>query len=135
MIKKITLPKHYKDVFTLSDLEACKKLEKSIKDNADNGKIDLSWEVCCAAIAGSDSHVCDTHVLAASAEFQKNSRIYDYYCDGSGKMDVWINVKAFDSYYGFYDIGVYLSDIWQYSSEDAEATKIHMFIKHYIEEK
>lgn len=132
-IKKISFPEEYKRSFTISDLEACKKLEKSIRN--DDGKIDLSWEAAMAAIIGSDSHVSDSQILAEHVQFSKNHRIYEHYCEGSGTMDVWIEVKAFDSCYGFYDIGAYLSDIWQHSYENVEDTKRHMYIKHYVLEK
>ena len=129
-IKKIQWPENYKDYFTLSDMEACKKIEKSLKDGNDNGKLNFDWEVACTVIAGSDSKVTDAHVLQAEAEFSKNSRIYDRLCDGSGNCDVWIKVKAYQSYYGFYDIGAYLTDLWDYSSETADYIKSHMYIAH-----
>jgi len=129
-IKKINFPENYKDIFTLSEVEACKAIEKNLKENSDNGKLNFEWEVCCAAIGGSDSKVTDAHVLQAEAEFCKNSRIYDRICDGSGNIDVWIKVKAYSPYYGFYDIGACLTDLWDYSSENAEYTKSHMFIAH-----
>ena len=133
ILNKIGFPDEYKRMFTLADLESCKKLKESIKN--DDGKIDLSWEVAMAASIGSDSHVGDSQILTAKAEFAKNSRIYEHYCEGSRVMDVWIKVKAFDSYYGFYNIGAYLSDIWQHTYENIEATKQHMYIKHYVLEK
>lgn len=130
---KISFPDEYKRMFTLSDLESCKKLKESIKN--DDDKIDLSWEAAMAAVIASDNHVGDGQILAGNAVFAKNSRIYEHYCEGSGTMDVWIEVKAFDSCYGFYDIGAYLSDIWQHTYENIEATKQHMYIKHYVLEK
>lgn len=132
-IKKIAFPDDYKRHFTLANLEQCKKLEDSIRN--DDGKIDLSWEAAMVAIIGSDSHVCDSHILAARAEFSRNARVWDHYCEGTETMDVWIEAKAFDSCYGFYDVGAYLSDIWQYSCELKEVTKEHMYIKHYVLEK
>ena len=129
-IKKIQWPENYKDIFTLSELEACKAIEKNLKENSDNGKLNFEWEVCCAAIAGSDSKVTDAHVLQAEAEFCKNSRIYDRICDGSGNCDVWIKVMAYHSYYGFYDIRACLTDLWDYSSETADYIRSHMYIAH-----
>lgn len=130
---KISFPDEYKRMFTLSDLESCKKLKESIKN--DDGKIDLSWEAAMAASIGSDGHVGDGQILAARAEFAKNQRVWQYYCDDSKQMDIWIEVKAFDPCYGFYDIGIYLSDIWQYFSEVKYETMKQMFIKHYVLEK
>ena len=132
-INKISFPDDYKRMFTLSDLNACKKLKESIKN--DDGKIDLSWEAVMAVVIGSDNHVGDGQILAAKAEFAKNHRVWNHFCEDSNTMDVWIEVKAFDSCYGFYDIGAYLSDIWQHTYENTEATKYQMYIKHYVLEK
>ena len=129
-IKRIAWPENYKDIFTLSELEACKKIEQFLKDGSDNGKLNFEWEVCCATIAGSDNKLTDAHVLQAEAEFCKNSRVYDRICDGSGRCDVWIKIKAYQSYYGFYDIGICLTDLWEYSSENADYIKSHMYIAH-----
>lgn len=129
-ISKIKWPENYKRMFTLADMEACKLIEKNLKENSDNGKLNFEWEVCCAAIAGSDSHVCDADVIQAEAEFCKNSRVYERICDGSGSCDVWIKVKAYSVYYGFYDIRVCLTDLWDYSSENADYIKSHMYIVH-----
>lgn len=129
-IKKIHLPEDYKKIFTIAELEACKAIEKSLKENSDDRKLNFEWEVCCAAIAGSDSKVTDSHVIQAEATFCKNSRIYDRICVGSGNVDVWIKVMAYQSYYGFYEIGMYLTDMWEYSSETEAHIKSHMYIVH-----
>ena len=46
-------------------------------------------------------------------------------------LDIWLTVYAFDPFDGFYNIGVYLSDIWQLSGENADEIKSHMYIEEY----
>ena len=66
---KISFPDEYKRMFTLSDLEACRKLKESIKKV--DGKIDLSWEAAMAAVIASDSNVGDGQILAVRPNLQR----------------------------------------------------------------
>ena len=133
-ITKIQFPEEFKRIFTLEELDICKKIAYDMKENADNGKIDFDWEVAMAVYAGSGHKVSDSNVIFAKAEFAKNNRIYDYYYNESKTVDIYFTIYAYSEYYGFYDIRAYLSDIWQYSSVDNDTSRF-FWVRHFVEDK
>ena len=118
---KINFTKDMKKVFTLADMEAIKVIKTSLEDQKD-----FDWEVNYAALLASNNNV--GNVIQYKAYWSKNGRIADYYGEGSGQVDVWIEIYAYDTFYGFYEIGAYISDIWSISSDNHEEIKSNMYI-------
>ena len=136
-LSKISFPFNYREYFTVSEVNSCKLLLKSLCDGTDGGKLDLHYEVDSLVSLGSDGKMClPGDVLSASAEFAKNSNVeFDRFCEGSGLMDVWITVKAFHDFYGFYVISGYLSDIWEIGSYNHDEIKGRLYIREFKEVK
>ena len=123
---KVKITEDSKRVLTLADMPAARKI---IKDLMEDNYI-KEYGGSCARIASGQNESFE--ILKAEAELCKNCRVWNYYSDDSGNLDVWITFYAFNSYYGFYSIGVYLSDIWQIGSTEAnQEVKSHMYIKEY----
>ncbi len=70
-----------------------------------------------------------------SEEICGNDRVEDAYGTDSGWYDLWIDVKGFDEYAGFYIVGVYLTDLWNYGSDNADEIREHMFIREFKEDR
>lgn len=66
--------------------------------------------------------------LKCHAEFALNGRIFNQYSEDSGHIDIWIECYAYNPYYGFFDLGAYLTDIWSIGSEDPDKIKSHIYI-------
>lgn len=133
-LNKIIFPGNYKSYFTLSNMDEVEAAKQSIKN--DDGKIDLTFEAELLLSVGSDSKMLPCDILFMGAEWAKNSRVkLDRYCEGSGHMDVWLTVQAFDHINGFYEVAGYLSDIWEVGSDNREEVKDRLLIKHYSEDK
>lgn len=79
--------------------------------------------------------LCNPEILKATAEITKNARANDSILEGSGNLDVWFEFYIFDKYAGFYEIGAYLTDIWQATDENNEYIKSHMYINAYTKNK
>lgn len=76
-------------------------------------------------------------IFKATAEVTKNSHVNDRYFDGSGRFDVWISFVAYSSFYGAYECGIYLSDIWDMSFEpdNYDSIRSRMFIKAFTKQE
>lgn len=129
-IKKISMPQDWKRLFNVAELESIKKIQKSLVEGSDKGKLDLTWEVR-EVMEVATGH--DLEVLQASAEWSHNCRIYDYYDVDTGNIDVWMEVVCYGVCDGFYRLGAYLSDMWTVGEYNKEEIKGHMYIKHYVE--
>lgn len=121
---KVAITERAKDVITLAEMPVVKMMIAGLKET------DLNDE----AKALSHLFCCDSEVLKASAEIAKNGRIWGYYDVGENHtkdLDVWVEVtfKGFDR---FYEVGAYLSDIWQIGGEDTETLKSKMYIQEYV---
>ena len=109
---KVTLPKDYRNIFTLDDLDRAKAVIASCKEDTTTLK-ELAEIAVREVLRGEKYGWCD-EVLKAEAYVAKNSRIqWNYYADNSLNMDVWIDFTAeWGTGSGFVKGGAYLSDIW-----------------------
>ena len=128
----IKITKDMERVLRLSDIPAVEALRKEME-----AEPDLKWEV--ERIASLAAGV-DIEVLRFDTKIAKNNRIWNFYSGTDTEhptedIDVWIDVYAYDPYYGFFDVGAYLSDIWSLTSNNAEEIKSHMYIRHFVEKK
>lgn len=121
---KVAFTKEAKKYITL---EEAPKARQIIEECKEYDLADLA-QTAARIAGGQDSY----EILKATAEIAKNARVYDLYGDDSGTLDVWLEIYAFNKYIGFYDIGVYLSDIWQLDGENAAEIKKHMYLREYM---
>ena len=82
---------------------------------------------------------CEWNIFNPKAEITGNFRAKDNYFEGSKTLDVWISFIAFNSYYGCYEVGAYLTDIWQLSPDKEYNKELfnHMYMNVYkkVQEK
>lgn len=122
---KIKFTPEAKKLITVAELPYVRKI---IEDMKEDGCI-KQYAIMVANIA--NKYGASWEILKAEAEIGKNPRIHDCFAEGSGSLDVYIKIYAYNSYYGFYDIGVFLSDIWQIGSGNSDEIRRHMDIKEY----
>ena len=67
-------------------------------------------------------------VLKAEAHTAKNCRAHDLYGEGTGNMDVYLDIIA-ETSDGFIRVGAYLSDIWGVDNDTPYYE--HYFISYY----
>ena len=70
-------------------------------------------------------------ILKATAEITRNRNVWDQYGEGTGMLDVLLKIYAFSRYRGFYEIHVYLSDIWQIAADNTDEIRDRMWIELY----
>ena len=128
---KVQFTDEAKRIVTVSEMPAVREILADFKSSDDTDK---EYAEMAAR------HIADTNcirIIESNAQIAKNSRVYDYYCEGSGNIDVWIEftayVEDFDPY--FLMVGAYLSDIWSLSAghiEEFDRVPIsHMYIRKF----
>lgn len=122
---KVTFTKEAKQYITFAQETAVRKVIEGFKEDTD-----IKTYAKMAAQVASDSYT-DFEIFKVEAEIAGNARVWDRYDEGTENIDVWLNIKAFDEFRGFYEIGAYVSDIWEISDNNRAEIKGHMFIRHY----
>lgn len=126
---KVKFTEDAKRFISVSELPAVKKVIAEMKED---GEIKGYSEIAARVASGYNGNF---EILKADAQIAKNARIYDAYGEGSGEIDVWLDIYAFDDYSGFYEIGAYLTDIWAVTGDNTEEIRNHMYINKYSREK
>jgi len=126
---KVKFTEDAKKFITVSELPAVKRIIAEMKED---GEIKGYSEIAARVASGYNGNF---EILKAEAEISRNGRVNDAYGEGSGKLDIWLNVYAFDNYAGFFEIGAYLTDIWAVAGDNAEEIRSHMYINKYSREK
>lgn len=127
---KIQINKESKQVLIVSEMPIVKQIIKDYKDNND----DLSWDLeILKNIFSADEIINSTAIIS------KNCRVYNYFNDESGNIDIWINATLYCSYSSenkggvFYIVGAYLSDIQQSTGDNWKELQTRMYIRKFIE--
>lgn len=131
MKMKIKLTEDAKRYITVSEMPAVKKI---IADFKEDNEIKSYGQTAARAASGKNGNF---EILKAEAEIARNARVWNQYSDESGNLDIWLTFYAYDNYYGFYEIGAYLSDIWMADGqrETYELMKSRMYIRKFKEVK
>lgn len=126
---KIGFGKDYKRIFTLENLEGIKAIKASFDPDNWLPTIDCEGR---QALALASHRRYDAEILTASATWCKNCRIWDFYADGSGDVDVWLEFRAMGDNKA-YDIRVCLSDLYQMMPDESTDDNIrsHMYIREF----
>ena len=112
---KVTLPKDYRKLFTLEEMDIARKIIRDMKDDdftpATYAEIAIDHWFAHHTADGRDT------VLTAKAEISKNRMAWNAYSDDSRQMDIWVSAVT-KTYDGYLEIGAYLTDIWQIGGEE-----------------
>ena len=127
---KIKITPEMKKVLTVAEMPTVRKIIADFKEYDKEGfQIDI--ETAVALASGKNASF---EILKAEAEIAKNCRSGDFFGDAEHpNIDIWLTIYAYHNFYGFYEIGVYLSDLWQLSGDNAEEIKSHMYINKFTE--
>lgn len=118
---KIRIEDNFKKYITLADMDAVRKIRQYLKD-------DEYLEEYARSVASAVTLGYVQEVYKVTASICKNCRIHDYYDEGTGDFDVWIEAAVLTDR-GFVLVGANLSDIWSLSGRELEDVNIvkHMF--------
>ena len=105
---KVSMPKDYKEYFTVRDVEKAKEVIKCMKD--DESTVD-QYALYAAREVLKGSKDGWPVIIEATAEIAKNNRAFNAYGE-TGDLDVLIEAKA-KTDLGYLEFSAYLSDIFQ----------------------
>jgi hypothetical protein len=125
---KVKIIKRSKEVLRMSDTEAIKE----VRDCVSEDKLS-DYTQMIAQVASGKSDVFE--ILKADAEISRNCRVWNAYGNNSKDLDIWVEIYAYNSFAGFYEIGCYMTDIWNYYSDIADEIRSHMFILEFHRKK
>lgn len=121
---KVKITEDAKRIITAAEMPMVKQLVKEMNEMTDDG-------------FASDLNILKNifeanRVIEASAEIAKNGRIWQQYGENSQNFDVWVTALIYKSYPStYYEVGAYLSDIWQAAGDNREELKSHMYIREH----
>lgn len=64
-------------------------------------------------------------------EIAGNCRVWNYYTDDSGRLDVWLVVYGYNRFTGFVEAQMYLSDLWSLSADNRDEIRSHMCVNKF----
>ena len=126
---KVNLTAEMKKFITVAEMPAVKKVMQYEKENDEWTVQD--WAKMAARLVFDDN---GAKVIEATARIAKNQRVWDVFDEETRDIDVWIEFTAFSEYRSSFIIaGVYLTDLWQLTKDNADEIKSHMYIRRFEE--
>ena len=126
---KVNLTAEMKKFITVAEMPAVKKVMQFEKEN-DEWTVQ-EWAKMAARLVFDDN---GAKVIEATAGIAKNQRVWDAFDEETRDIDVWIEFTAFSEYRSSFIIaGVYLTDLWQLTKDNADEIKSHMYIRQFKE--
>lgn len=126
---KVNLTAEMKKFITVAEMPAVKKVMQYEKEN-DEWTVQ-EWAKMAARLVFDDN---GAKVIEATARIAKNQRVWDAFDKETRDIDVWIEFTAFSEYRSSFIIaGVYLTDLWQLTKDNADEIKSHMYIRRFEE--
>ena len=126
---KVNLTAEMKKFITVAEMPAVKKVMQYEKEN-DEWTVQ-EWAKMAARLVFDDN---GAKVIEATARIAKNQRVWDAFDEETRDIDVWIEFTAFSEYRSSFIIeGVYLTDLWQLTKDNADEIKSHMYIRRFEE--
>ena len=129
---KVTLQKDYRSTYTLEDLDRAKAVinyEKN-EDGEMSAKDWAEYAVNEALRKYKDGGYL-IEVLKAEAHTAKNCRAWELYGEGTGNMDILLDITA-ETSDGFIKICAYLSDVWSVDGDTPFYE--HYYTRYYSEQ-
>ena len=126
---KVNLTAEMKKFITVAEMPAVKKVMQYEKEN-DEWTVQ-EWAKMAARLVFDDNRA---KVIEATARIAKTQRVWDAFDEETRDIDVWIEFTAFSEYRSSFIIaGVYLTDLWQLTKDNADEIKSHMYIRRFEE--
>jgi len=126
---KVNLTAEMKKFITVAEMPAVKKVMQYEKEN-DEWTVQ-EWAKMAARLVFDDNAAM---IIEAKARIAKNQRVWDAFDEETRDIDVWIEFTAFSEYRSSFIIaGVYLTDLWQLTTDNADEIKSHMYIRQFKE--
>ena len=126
---KVNLTAEMKKFITVAEMPAVKKVMQYEKENDE--WTEQEWAKMAARLVFDDN---GAKVIEATARIAKNQRVWDAFDEETRDIDVWIEFTAFSEYRSSFIIaGVYLTDLWQLTKDNADEIKSHMYIRRFEE--
>lgn len=111
-----------------AEMPAVKKVMEYAKEDAYSAK---DWAKVATRIVFDDN---GAKVIEATARIAKNQRVWDAFDEETRHIDIWVEFTAFSEYRSSFIIaGVYLTDLWQLTTDNADEIKSHMYIRQFKE--
>lgn len=129
---KVTISRESEKVITLAEEQDAKEIIRSMAEDGFSAEDYAALALTLAA----DENIDKENILSCRAYIARNSRIWNAYHENSGGLDVWIEAVAM-AWNRVFEIGCYLTDIWQIGSDDETNAIIrsHMYIREFVEKK
>ena len=125
---KVNLTAEMKKFITVAEMPAVKYVMEYAKEDAYSAK---DWAKVATRIVFDDN---GAKIIEATAKIAKYQRVWDTFDEGTKDIDVWIEFTAFSEYRSSFIIaGVYLTDLWQLTTDNADEIKSHMYIRQFKE--
>ena len=126
---KVNLTAEMKKFITVAEMPAVKKVMQYEKEN-DEWTVQESAKMAARLVFDDNG----AKVIEATARIAKNQRVWDAFDEETRDIDVWIEFTAFSEYRSSFIIaGVYLTDLWQLTKDNADEIKSHMYIRRFEE--
>lgn len=119
---RVTVSKEIEKHLTVSEMPTVNEIIKSMKED------ESTAEDYARMAMNSFGYNAKFEIYRATATIAKNQRANDVFFEGSNDLDVWIEFLAFDSHYGAFDSGVYLSDLWGLTEENQRELRGKMYL-------
>lgn len=128
---KVQFTAEMKRIVTVAEMPAVRKVIEAEKENDEWTA--QEWAKMAARLVFDDNAAM---IIEAKARIAKNQRVWDAFDDETRDIDVWIEFTAFSEYRSSFIIaGVYLTDLWQLTRDNADEIKSHMYIRRFKEVK
>lgn len=125
---KVNLTAEMKKFITVAEMPAVKKVMEYAEEDDYSAK---DWAKVATRIVFDDN---GAKIIEAKARIAKNQRVWDTFDEETRDIDVWIEFTAFSEYRSSFIIaGVYLTDLWQLTTDNADEIKSHMYIRQFKE--
>ena len=126
---KVNFTAEMRKYIAFAEMPAVKKVMQYEKEN-DEWTVQ-EWAKMAARLVFDDN---GAKVIEATARIAKNQRVWDAFDEETRDIDVWIEFTAFSEYRSSFIIaGVYLTDLWQLTKDNADEIKSHMYIRRFEE--
>lgn len=122
---KVKLTKETKKWMTLAEAPAARRMIEDLKTEYTDTAADIA--VAAARVIIPNGGYKTVKVLEASAVIAGNGRIWNYWGEDTGRLDVWVDaIVVCDDYYA--EIGCYISDVYNLGDDDSKTElKMHSF--------
>lgn len=109
---KVTLPKDYRSLFTLEEMDIARKLIREMKDDELPAKeyADVAVNYILSRFLPSTGGYFE-ELLKSNFEITKNGYGWEQYGKGYRNLDIWFSGVAKTSR-GYLEFGIYMTDVW-----------------------